>query len=238
MSADRAKSLVLWGGSLTLALSLHAAGAAALLIGRPDRTDAMADAPAITVDLAPAPAAPEIRLSDLPPGPQASEAPPEPEKPKPVEKAELPPPPQTKPDAAAAVLPPPKPADTKTPKPHQASLPSAPPAAEHKDRRTAAPAPGAHARDGKALLTWKSQLVAALERSKRAADEHGIALLAFSIDRHGGVHHARIAHSSGSTTLDRETLALLARAAPLPPPPLEIAGGEIAVVVPIRYNMR
>ncbi|MBI2715065.1 MAG: TonB family protein, partial [Rhizobiales bacterium] len=49
---------------------------------------------------------------------------------------------------------------------------------------------------------------------------------------------ARIAHSSGSSLLDRETLLLLERAQPLPPPPAEVSGSQIAIMVPIRYNMR
>jgi len=65
-----------------------------------------------------------------------------------------------------------------------------------------------------------------------------VAQLAFSIDRSGGVHHARIVGSSGSNLLDRETLALVERAQPLPPPPADIPGSQIAVVVPIRYTIR
>jgi len=80
--------------------------------------------------------------------------------------------------------------------------------------------------------------LAALERNKGTSNERGIATLAFSIDRRGGVHHARIARSSGSSLLDNETMAMLERAAPLPPPPPEIAGAEIPIEVPIRYNMR
>ncbi len=94
------------------------------------------------------------------------------------------------------------------------------------------------------MPNWKSQLVARLERAKRypsearARGEHGTAQLAFSVDRRGGVHHARIVRSSGSSLLDRETLALVARAAPLPPPPPEVKGAQIAIVVPIRYDIR
>ena len=65
-----------------------------------------------------------------------------------------------------------------------------------------------------------------------------MAQLAFSIDRHGGAHHTRIVRSSGSSLLDEATLALVERAQPLPPPPSELAGAEIAIVVPIRYNIR
>jgi protein TonB len=45
-------------------------------------------------------------------------------------------------------------------------------------------------------------------------------------------------HSSGSPALDQETLDLLQRAQPFPPPPPELAGAQIDLTVPIRYNMR
>jgi len=52
------------------------------------------------------------------------------------------------------------------------------------------------------------------------------------------VHNARIVRSSGSSLLDEATLQLVERAAPLPPPPAEIAGAQIAIAVPIRYSIR
>jgi protein TonB len=106
-----------------------------------------------------------------------------------------------------------------------------------------APAPGAASHNPDALPNWKSALVARLERYKRypseaeSRGEHGVAQLAFSVDRGGHVHNARIVRSSGSSALDRATLALLERAQPLPPPPPEIHGAQIAIVVPIRYNL-
>ena len=94
------------------------------------------------------------------------------------------------------------------------------------------------------MPNWKSQLVARLERYKRypaeaqSRGEQGVAQLAFRVDRGGGVHNAHIVRSSGSSLLDEATLALVERAAPLPPPPPEVAGGQIAISVPIRYNLR
>jgi periplasmic protein TonB len=231
-----------WSTCFALALSFHAAGAAALLARWNDGADLTANAPVIMLELAAVPVAPVTTPNELPPGPQQAEARPEPQPVKPVEKIELTPTPQ-----AELPLTPPKPVEKpkdKTPKQKHASLASAPSSAEHKAERTAAPAPGAASRNPDALPNWKSQLVARLERYKRypaeaqARGEHGVAQLAFSIDRSGGVHHARIAQSSGSSVLDRETLALLERAQPLPPPPAEISGGQIAVVVPIRYNFK
>ena len=104
--------------------------------------------------------------------------------------------------------------------------------------------PGASSRNSDAVPNWKSQLVARLERYKRypseaqSRGEHGVAQLAFNVDRSGGVHNARIVHSSGSSILDRETLTLVERAQPLPPPPPEVTGSQIPIVVPIRYNAR
>jgi protein TonB len=256
-----------WLACLALALAFHAAGAAALLrYWRPEQ-DQVAGAPLILIELAPLPVAPAATPSQVPPGPQQTQtaAAPMPEEPtaKPVAKPKpepeqsvetteivtMPPTPQT--EQPVAVLPPPRSMETPAEKPrpkihtpspaHQASAPSTAP---HRAERAAAPAPGASAGNPYAVSNWKSRLVARLERYKRipaaaqARGERGVAQLAFSVDRSGGVHNARILRSSGSTTLDRETLALVARAQPLPPPPPEIRGGRIAIVVPIRYTMR
>ncbi len=237
-----------WGACFALALGFHVAGAAALLARWSDDANLVANAPVIMIELAPLPVAPETKQTELPPGPQQSEAQPEPEPepPKPVEKTvELPPEPQAEP--LQAVMPPEKPIEKPVEKKQQrkhASVASAPSTAEKKAERAAAPAPGASSHNSNAVPNWKSALVARLERNKRypsqaqARGEHGVAQLAFNIDRSGGVHDARIVRSSGSSLLDAATLELLKRAAPLPPPPPEISGAQIAIQVPIRYNMR
>ena len=232
-----------WGGCLALALGIHAAGAAVLLGWGEDR-DLVANAPLIMIELAALPVAPDITPTEIPPGPQQTQ--PEPKQQKPVEKTvELPVEPQAEP--LVTVTPPPKqvgkPVEKKLRQKH-ASVVSAPSTAENKAERAAAPMPGASSRNPDAVPNWKSQLVARLERYKQypsqaqSRDEQGVAQLAFSVDRSGGVNNARIVCSSGSSLLDRETLALVERAAPLPPPPPEISGAQIAIVVPIRYNMR
>jgi protein TonB len=235
-----------WGACFALALSFHAAGAAALLARWSEDTDLVANAPLIMIELAALPVAPDIKPTELPPGPQQTQAQPEPEPAKPVEKTvDLPPEPQAEPQLA--VMPPPKPIEKPAEKKLQqkhASVASAPSTAENKAERAAAPMPGASSHNPDAVPNWKSQLVARLERYKRypseaqSRGEQGVAQLAFSVDRSGGVHHARIVRSSGSSLLDAATLALVERAAPLPPPPPEISGAQIAIVVPIRYNMR
>jgi protein TonB len=235
-----------WGVCFVLALSIHAAGAAALLAHWHEDFDLVANAPVIMIELAALPVAPDIKPTDAPPGPQHAQARPEPEEVKPVEKSvELPPEPQA--ESQLAVLPPPKPIEKRAEKKHrqkQANLASAPSTAENKAERAAAPTSGASSRNPDAVPNWKSQLVARLERAKRypseaqSRGEQGVAQLAFSVDRSGGVHHARIVRSSGSSLLDEATLALVERAAPLPAPPPEISGAQIAISVPIRYNMR
>jgi len=233
-----------WGVCFVLALGFHAAGAAALMAKWSDDSDLVANAPVVMVDLAPVPVSASVSPNELPPGPEQSDAQPEPEPEKPVEKLDLPLERQAEP---LAVTPPPKPIEKpKETKPKQkhASLSSAPSTADQKAERAAAPMPGASSRNSDAVPNWKSQLVARLERYKRypseaqSRGEHGVAQLAFSVDRSGGVHNARIVRSSGSSILDRETLTLAERAQPFPPPPPEIIGSQIPIVVPIRYNAR
>ena len=210
-----------------------------------DNDDLVANAPVIAIELAALPVAPEITPNEIPPGPQQQDAEPESEPEKPLEKKlELPPDPKAEP--LQAIVPPPKVTEkpNKKPKQKHASLASAPSSADTRSERAAAPMAGANSQNSNALPNWKSQLVAQLERNKRyppeaqSRGEQGIAQLAFSVDRSGGVHNAHITRSSGSSALDQATLALVARAAPLPPPPPEIAGSQIPISVPIRYNMR
>ena len=231
-----------WGACFALAAAFHAVGAAALFARWTEDSDLVANAPVIMVDLAPFAVSPNITPNKLPPGPLQQKAEPEPEPEKPIEKIELPPDPKAEPVVA---MPPPKPVEKpkeKNPKQKHASLPSMPSTAEQQAERAAAPMPGASSRNSDAVPNWKSQLVAALERQKRypseARGDQGVAQLAFSIDRQGGVHNARITRSSGSSVLDREALALVQRAQPLPPPPPEVPGAQIPIVVPIRYNAR
>ena len=226
-----------WGACFALAIAFHAIGAAALFARWSEDSDLVANAPVVLVDLAPVAVSPNITPNELPPGPQQQQAEPEPEPEKPIEKIELPPDPQVEP--VVAVTPQPKPIK---PKQKHASLASAPSTADHQAERAAAPMPGASSRNSDAMPNWKSQLVAALERQKRypseARGDQGTAQLAFSVDRQGGVHNARVTRSSGFSVLDHEALALVQRAQPLPRPPPEVPGTQIPIVVPIRFNAR
>lgn len=243
-----------WGACFALALGFHGAGAAALLARWHDDNDLTANAPVITIDLAPMAVSPTDVQTDAPPdnilSKEESVPDPTPEKPveevkvepdvpKPPEKVEVPPDPAPKPDLA--VLPPPKPEKPKPKKPKMASVARTATSAENRADHAAAPSPGANG-NPHAVPNWMSQLSAQLERHKRypseARGDIGVVQLAFSVDRGGGVHNARVVRSSGSGALDQAALSLVARAAPLPPPPPERPGAQIAISVPIRYNTR
>ena len=192
---------------------------------QPEKTETP-DQPTVTTTVAPMPE-PPVEKTEPPPMPQ-------------------PPLPQVQAVLPDVVMPPPRPPEKIKERKHQhrlADLNSAPTRTERRATHAMAPAPGAASNDPNALPNWKSALVARLERYKRypseaeARGEHGVAQLAFSVDRGGNVHNARIVRSSGSSALDRATLALIERAQPLPPPPPEIHGAQIAIVVPIRYNL-
>jgi protein TonB len=94
------------------------------------------------------------------------------------------------------------------------------------------------------VLTWKGLVSRLLERHKRypaaahSRREQGVVHLSFTIDRKGQVLASRIARGSGSALLDEEAIALVQRAQPFPTPPKEIAGEQIRLTVPIRFNLR
>jgi len=124
----------------------------------------------------------------------------------------------------------------------EAMLPPKPepqPAPPHEDVPAVAPRP-VQARA--VVLTWRNQIVTILERNKRypaearARGEQGVTRLAFSIDSQGHLLSSHIVASSGSAALDAETLALVQRAQPFPPPPPELAGSEMTV--PVSFNIR
>jgi protein TonB len=241
MTASRLPALR-WGICFALALCFHAAGAAVLLARCNESADLVANAPVVMVDLAPVAVSPETTPNALPPGPQQPQAQIEPKPEKTLEKLELPVQPNSEPLLAVS---PPKSVEKskeKQPKQKHASLASAPSSADQKADRVAAPMPGASSQNPNALPNWKSQLVAQIERHKRYPDqangEHGVVQVAFGVDRSGGVHHARVVASSGSSILDRDAIAWLERAQPLPPPPPEMTGAMIHITVPLRYNYR
>jgi protein TonB len=92
--------------------------------------------------------------------------------------------------------------------------------------------------------SWLGAISSALARHRtyparlRAERIAGVVLLRFTVDRSGNVLARRVERSSGQPALDELALDLLARAAPLPPPPGDLPGPSIELVVPVRYALR
>lgn len=105
------------------------------------------------------------------------------------------------------------------------------------------------ARPGSAAIvarnaTWEKALSSHLNRHKRYPDGartrgvQGAVTVLFAIDRDGNVLEARVAHSSGSSFLDDEALAVLRRASPVPAPPPAVAGAKLNLTLPIRFRIK
>ena len=99
-------------------------------------------------------------------------------------------------------------------------------------------------KDSQAVVTWRSQILALVERNKRYPEaarsrrEQGVAQVRFTLDRNGLVGDARVIQSSGSDALDGEAIALLKRAQPFPAPPDTFVGDVVVVRLPIRFTVK
>ena len=71
--------------------------------------------------------------------------------------------------------------------------------------------------------------------AQRRGDE-GVALVRFVVDRAGNVSSVTLVRSSGHADLDSEAISWVGRAQPVPPPP-EIAGSRIDLVIPLRFAL-
>jgi protein TonB len=106
------------------------------------------------------------------------------------------------------------------------------------------PAPAVSVQPSNAVPTWQSALLARLEQFKRYPNlaqfrhQQGVVQLHFTMDRQGHVLAAQIAKSSGYDALDDETLALIHRAEPLPPPPADIPGQTFSLTVPVQFFLK
>jgi len=91
------------------------------------------------------------------------------------------------------------------------------------------------------IAQWSSAMSKIFEHYKRyppearARGEQGVAKLGFVLDEEGRLLSSRIIASSGFAPLDEETLALVQRAQPFPPPPPGLANSEI--IVPINFTI-
>ena len=144
---------------------------------------------------------------------------------KPLEK-KIEPPPEAKAGHCQAAVPP-KVAKSRRKKAkaeEMARLAQRPEFGRHQRGAGRSPPSGANSQNPNAPPNWRSQLCRATRTQQAVSARSTITRRTrrcptrLLVDRSGGVHNVRIVRSSGSSLLDRATLALVARAAPLPPP--------------------
>ena len=185
----------------------------------------------IKPDIPPPPQPQDIKVPDLPKedNAEATLAPPPPPSPKP--KAHNEPPPKAH-EAERK-----KPIDPDKPKRRQTTAP--PTSIAARSNTAAAPSAGSGASPSVSPATWKSELMAHLNRYKRypsGAASAGTASVAFTIARSGQVLSARLIGSSGNPALDAEAVSLPRRASPVPAPPPDFGGGVLTLTVPIHFG--
>ena len=71
----------------------------------------------------------------------------------------------------------------------------------------------------------------------RIRHEQGLVVVHVTIQRDGQIAAMSIEHGSGFEALDREALATLKRADPLPPVPASIPGAPLELVFPLRFQL-
>src|SRR5262249_31285045 len=95
-----------------------------------------------------------------------------------------------------------------------------------------------------ALPTWRGLLLGHLERLKRYPPEaqwrrqQGVVYVRFTMDRTGRVLQSAIEKSAGYSSLDAEVMALIQRAQPWQPPPPEVPGDPLELIVPVQFFMK
>jgi protein TonB len=88
---------------------------------------------------------------------------------------------------------------------------------------------------------WETDVLAKLAAMRRyparalRAGEQDTVMVRFVVDRDGQLLSADVIKSKGLAALDAEALALIHRAAPLPPPPLEVSGDAIELIAPVQF---
>jgi protein TonB len=252
-----------WAGAATVVCALHAGGVALALMSWQEE-DLDEAGGALTVEMAPLPAAVPVDSPDWAHGPEQEQAKLTHEAAKPVvEEVEkdiprVDPSPAPEPEVA---LPKPQPEEEDKPKeqeePKEAALQeptpqqdadipveTAPPRVEAQPSPGARIAPSQSASVGREQQRWMKGLVERLQRFKRYPDEanrrgiKGVAVVRFTVDRTGQVVSSEVLQSSGSPILDEEALALVKRASPFPLPPGTVTDEYLANDFPIWFGMK
>jgi periplasmic protein TonB len=217
--SERRAQAVRWVTCFAIVTAAHGLGALALLSDSSQASDFGVDVPVVMLDLPESLVTSAAPAADLPPGP--------------VEEAESEPTPPQK-------------EETKPPEPEaEVAMPiPQPPKPEPSTEEKHATAPPQARTPPSSVPRWESLLTAHIEHFKRypsAARAHadqGTVKVAFTIDHQGHLLASRVVQSSGSTALDEESLAMLARAQPMPKPPANVGDSELSFVMPVRFNIR
>lgn len=240
MSRDTAATLR-WAGSLSLVLAAHAVLIGGALWWQQRAPVLLSGTPveAVMVELAPVPEAPTAPPKEIPPGPLQQEQ--HRLEPTPVPKIDLPPD-----DTADAqdVLRRERPREEEPTDQHNVEQTLAPPDVSARPSGRYAAEQTVAGRQGSAAVTWQDLLLGHLEQYRRyprqaeRLRQQGVAYVRFSVDRQGNASNIRLGQSSGHPLLDEETLATVRRGSPLPPPPAEITGDPVEVMVPVTFFLR
>jgi periplasmic protein TonB len=257
--------LMRWAGAAAFVLAAHiGCTALALMHWQEEESDDAAAGPVI-VEMVPTPVVSRVDSPDVAHGPLMEEAKLTPQAAKEikeeVEKETPPVDPSPRAPEPEVVLPVARPIPEKKPEeelpkeevPKQQSadqttaapLTTAPPRVEASEPTPmAAPAPGASASVARVQASWEKALVKHLNRFKRypeiarARGNQGDVIVQFTIDRTGSLIALRVVHSSGSSALDEEALAVLTRANPLPAAPGQVGGATFDLTLPIQFRIR
>jgi periplasmic protein TonB len=246
----RVMTIVRWACAAAVVCSLHVGGVMLALMHSPEEEADVASA--VTVELAaPLPAPVRVDSPDLLHGPKQKEAKSTRQASKQVLEKDIPlVDPSPAPEPEVALLRPQleekeKPEHAKTqeaflenerPQKDRERLATAPP--------RAAPSVGQSAALAPVKATWRDALIRHLERSvdypetARFLGQQGKVHVRFRVDRSGHVISSHIVKSAGARRLDREVLALLARADPMPVPPDQLPDSDLELDVPVNFMIK
>jgi protein TonB len=259
----KARRLARWAAAFLVVGSVHVAGAASSLLWPSEPAEEEPDG-VFVIELAPMTTSVQAPTHEMTPGQDREDAaeaqPAKPQEQIAEERTETPPLPKVAEAPEDLVLPDPTPERKPEDKPKeeepqreqvaveasQAAVAARPLQVENAAAatRTAAPMIGLSARDARTKAQWQREVVAHLGRFKRypaaARDrsETGEIMLKLALDRSGRVADAEVVRSSGSSRLDAAALEMATRASPLPPPPGQIPGETIELLVPVRFQLK
>jgi protein TonB len=247
MTAERRLEKIIFWRSVALALGLHLALIAWIILFAPLKPEAVYK-PLAVMDFmvydpeGGEPGGVEEAAEPAPPEPEVAEPDPEPEEAPPVVESTAP---EAEPLPAPPEKPKPKPDKSKPkPQPQPAAAPGPAEGAGQVGPGRGGEGGGTGQGTRDALRAYQSQIRRRLERNKKyppaaqARKITGVASIAFTVRRNGEVAGVRLTSSSGHAVLDDEVRALLQRSAPLPPIPKEIPQDSLSIAVPIRFSTR